>query len=63
MVRDRSLRLKDNDSGEITFVNMLSNSVFEWQFNLAAVCMVKEIFMQENPKIDWLDFDHCNSVS
>ena len=63
MVRDRSLRLKNNDSGEITFVNMLSNSVFEWQFNLAAVCMVKEIFMQENPKTDWLDFDHCNSVS
>lgn len=63
MVRDRSLRLKNNDSGEITFVNMLSNSVFEWQFNLAAVCMVKEIFMQENPKIDWLDFDHSNSVS
>ena len=55
MVRDRSLRLKNNDSGEITFVNMLSNSVFEWQFNLAAVCMVKEIFMQENPKlIGWI---------
>lgn len=55
MVRDRSLRLKNNDSGEITCVNMLSNSVFEWQFNLAAVCMVKEIFMQENPKlIGWI---------
>ena len=63
MVRDRSLRLKNNDSGEITFINMLSNSVFEWQFDLAAVCMVKEIFMQENPKIDWLDFDNCNSAS
>lgn len=55
MVRDRSLRLKNNDSGEITCVNMLSNSVFEWQFNLATVCMVKEIFMQENPKlIGWI---------
>ena len=55
MVRDRSLRLKNNDSGEIACVNMLSNSVFEWQFNLAAVCMVKEIFMQENPKlIGWI---------
>ena len=55
MVRDRSLRLKNNDSGEITCVNMLSNSVSEWQFNLAAVCMVKEIFMQENPKlIGWI---------
>lgn len=55
MVRDRTLRLKNNDSGEITCVNMLSNSVFEWQFNLAAVCMVKEIFMQENPKlIGWI---------
>ena len=58
-----AVRYPDNKSGEITFVNIVLISVFEWLV-IVVICKMygKKIFRQENLKTYWLNYDHYNSI-